>query len=106
MTSRRNQPLKKHIEIHAESPFVITEERAELRISRVPMHLQRVEMIRQVEAPHGEAEGVFVIHFEILRDARVKREEIREAQCVRRSDVVARGVKRRIGKAIAIFDYR
>ena len=47
------------------------------------MRVEIVEMIGQIEAAYREAEGVLRIDLKIFRDARVHREEVREAFIVR-----------------------
>src|SRR5438105_2957727 len=100
--------LKEDVEIYFEAPLVVAEKDAVLRIGDVGMHIERIEMIGQVEAAHREAHRVFLRDLKIFRDAHIEREEIREARLigVRRADVILLRISHRIRKAIAVFDHR
>ena len=64
----RNQS-KQHVEIEAETPFVIAKENAVLWIVNVRVNAVRVEVIGQVEAAHRQPQGIFVAHLEVFRDS-------------------------------------
>src|SRR5581483_9443367 len=98
--------LKDHIEIHSKPPLEIAEESAVARVGQIRVHIQRVEMIGHVETAHREAQRVILAHFEILRDARIERKEVWEAELVRRPDVILRRVNHRIRETVAVLDDR
>jgi hypothetical protein len=72
MTRRGSLPLEKHIEIHSKPSLEIAKENAVSGIGSICMHVQRVEVVGQIETAQRKPQGVILSHFEIFRDSYIK----------------------------------
>jgi len=98
--------LEDYVEVESELALGISEEDAEITVVYVAMHIQRVEMIGQVETAERKPEGVFRRDLKIFRDAGIERKEIREAFGIDFADVSLTGINHRERQSVAVFENR
>src|SRR6202023_2075518 len=70
---------EEYIEIGAIAYVVVAEEHAVLRVGRIGVHAQGIEMVAQIEAAHGKSQCVLRIDFDVLEHSSIGRKEVRKA---------------------------
>src|SRR5438128_11316749 len=103
---RSNGELKAKLKIGAVASFVMAEESAELKIVDIRMDVQRVEVIRQVQAHYRYAGLVFGYASNLLGYPDVDCEVISQAGLVviRDSNIIPRRIEHHVKRARSILD--
>src|SRR5437867_12911871 len=105
---RSNGELEEKLKISAVASFVMAEESAELRIGDIRMDVQRVEVIRQVQAHYRYAGLVFGYESNLLGYPDVDCEVISQAGhvVIRDSNIIPRRIEHSVRRAGSILDNR
>jgi hypothetical protein len=69
-------PLEEDIEVSPELPLVVAEKYSVLRVARVRMHIQRVEVIGHIEHAKGKAQRIFLVDFHVFGNTRIGGEKL------------------------------
>src|ERR1017187_8453220 len=99
--------LEKHVEIKPIPSMIVAEKDAVLRIRRVIVDRQHVEVVGQIEARHREAQRILRGDLEVSHQPRIGGEKVGEASgiAVRNADVVLQHVVSGIRETAAVFHY-
>src|SRR6266446_7586621 len=65
--------LEEYFNVCAVAPSVMSEERAELRITGVGVHVEGIEVIQDVEGAHGKPHAVLAGNFEVPKHSFIQR---------------------------------
>jgi len=97
---------KEKVEIKNHFPIVIAEESSVLRISRIRVDFERIEMVGQIHHGCGQPYCVFGRDLDVLRGSKAKSEISREAGlgAWNGSNIVLQQICGLIGKPASIFD--
>src|SRR5205085_8742872 len=74
--------LEEYFNVCAVAPFVMSEERAELRITGVGVHVEGIEVIQDVEGAHGKPYPVLAGNFEVPQHSFIQRDISPLPRCV------------------------
>ncbi len=77
-----------------------------MRVTRVCVNIQRVEVIGHIEHAEGKAQGIFLVNFHVLGSARVggEKDGITKSVAIRHSHIIAGRIDGRIGEPRMVFD--
>jgi len=97
--------LEEDIKVSSELPLVVAEKYSILRVARVRVNIQRVEVIGHIEHAKGKAQRIFLVDFHVFGNTRVGREKpgITKSVAIRHSHIMAGRIDGRIGEPGVVF---
>ncbi len=98
----------KEVEIEKDSPLIVAEEPAVLRVSNIGVHIQWVEMVGDVQQGHRKPDRMFLGNLNVLRHHQVEGEVAREPGLRARSSrkILLQHIRRLIWEPVPVFDMR